>query len=107
MIEVTYHRKYHGVTVLGHARSGEMGHDLVCASASALVLTLAENVSGLAASGAARDYNIKVAEGEAEISCVPVRRMASVITLIYDSVCSGFEVLQSLYPENISYQVLG
>ena len=106
MIEVTYHRKYHGVTVLGHAKSGEMGHDLVCAAVSALTLTLAENVASLAASRTARNYNIRVAEGEAEISCSPVRKMSSVVTLIYDSICSGFHVLQSLYPENISYQVL-
>lgn len=107
MIQVTYHRKYHGLTVLGHAKSGEHGHDLVCAAASALVLTLASNVAGLVTSNTVRDHNIRLAEGEAEIACAPVRRMNSVVTLIYDSVCSGFDVLQSLYPENISYQVLG
>lgn len=107
MIEVTYHRKYHGVVVLGHARCGEMGHDLVCAAVSSLVLTLAANVSSLVASDTVRDYNIRTAEGEAEIRCVPVRKMKSVVTLIYDTVCTGFDLLQTLYPENITYRVLG
>lgn len=107
MIEVTYHRKYHGVVVRGHAQCGEMGHDLVCASVSALVLTLATNVTGLAADGVARDPTIRLESGVAEISCRPVRRMASVVTLIFDTVCAGFKTLHSLYPENISYEVLG
>jgi uncharacterized protein YsxB (DUF464 family) len=107
VIEVTYHRKYHGLTVTGHAKCGEKGHDLVCASVSALVLTLAANISGLAARDVLRDYNIRTGDGEAEVSCVPVRRMSDVVSLIYDTVCNGMELLGSLYPENISYQVLG
>lgn len=107
MIDVTYHRKYHGVVVLGHAQCGEKGHDLVCAAVSSLVLTLAANVGSLAADGTVRDYNIRTADGEAEIRCVPVRRMNDVVTLIYDTVCTGFDLLQTLYPENITYRVLG
>jgi hypothetical protein len=33
--------------------------------------------------------------------------MSDVVSLIYDTVCNGMELLGSLYPENISYQVLG
>ena len=106
MIQVTYHRKHYGVTVLGHAQCGEMGHDLVCAAVSALVLTLASNVVGLRGSKAIRDYNVRTAEGEAEISCIPVRRMRGVVTLIYDTVCNGFSLMQTMYPENISYKVI-
>ena len=107
MIEIVYHRKYHGVTVTGHAKSGEKGHDLVCAAVSALVLTLATNVSGLASRDILRDYNVRTADGEADISCVPVRRMGDVVSLIYDTVCNGMEMLSSHFPEYITYQVLG
>jgi uncharacterized protein YsxB (DUF464 family) len=107
MITATYHRTYNRLTVTGHAHSGESGHDLVCASASALVLTLAANVASLTPSGSASKHVVFVKEGDAEISCVPNHKMRSVVTLIFDTVCSGFEVLQNLYPENITYQILG
>ena len=48
-----------------------------------------------------------VQEGDAEIGCVPTHKMKAVVTLIFDTFCTGFELLQTLYPENISYQVLG
>ena len=41
MIKVVYHRDHNKVEVTGHAHSGEAGHDLVCASASILVYTIA------------------------------------------------------------------
>ena len=107
MIHVTYHRKHNRVTVTGHAYSGASGHDLVCASASALVLTLASNVASLVTQGSAGQHVVQVKEGDAEISCVPSHKMRAVVTLIFDTVCAGFELLQTLYPENIEYQVLG
>ena len=107
MIEVTYHRQYHRLTAQGHACSGVSGHDLVCASVSALVLTLASNVASLVTQGSAGKHTVRVQEGDAEISCVPVNKMRSVVTLIYDTICSGFELLQTLYPENIRFRVLG
>ena len=107
MIDITYHRQHHRLTVVGHACSGESGHDLVCASVSALVLTMAANVASLVTQGSARVQTIRVQEGDAEISCVPVARMRAVVTLIYDTVCSGFELLQTLYPENVRYQAMG
>lgn len=107
MITATYHRTYHRLTVTGHAYSGESGHDLVCASASALVLTLAANVGSLVTQGAAGKHIVSVKEGDAEIACTPNHKMRSVVTLIFDTVCTGLELLQTLYPENICYQIMG
>lgn len=106
MIEITYHRKYHGVTVRGHAKSGEFGHDLVCAAASALVLTLAANVQDLVDSDRTDDYTIRLESGAAEVSCVPIEGMQEVSTLIFDSICYGMALLAKLYPENIRYQIV-
>ena len=105
MIEVSYHRKYNGITVIGHAKTGEIGHDLVCAAVSGLVLTMAANVNGLVESGAVKDHTIRLEHGTAEVSCVPVRKMRGVVALVYETVCHGFEALSRLYPENIRYQV--
>ena len=107
MIHVTYHRKYNRVTVEGHAGSGPKGHDLVCASASALALTLAGNVSYMEAQEAVRNVIIKLDDGNAEIQCTAYRRYKESVEQIYRAICVGFELLATKYPENISYEVRG
>ena len=107
MIEAVYHRKYNRLTVKGHAHSAEEGKDLVCASASMLAYTLAANVDNMVNAGQVKKPVIKLEEGDAEISCVPQSRLNSVVTLVFDSVCVGFELLAAKYPENVSYKRLG
>ena len=107
MIKVIYNRSYHRLTVEGHAQSGEPGHDLVCAAASALAYTMAANVAHMADNGQAREPVMKLNPGEAEVWCKPVARFKSTVTLIFDSVCVGFELLAHQYPENISYEIRG
>ena len=107
MIHVTYYRQFHRVTVEGHAGSGPEGHDLVCASVSALALTLAGNVSYMEAQRAVNDVVIKLGEGNAEIQCTPHRRYKDSAGQIFRAVCVGFELLATKYPENISYEVRG
>jgi uncharacterized protein YsxB (DUF464 family) len=105
MIEVTYYRQYNRVTVKGHAGSGPEGHDLVCAAASALALTLAGNVSYMEAQEAVRNVVIDLKEGYAEIQCTPYRRYKDSVEQIYRAICVGFELLETKYPDNISYDV--
>lgn len=107
MIHVTYYRQYNRVTVEGHAGSGPEGHDLVCASVSALALTLAGNVSYMEAHEAVYSVTIDLKEGNAEIQCTPYRRYKDSVAQIYRSICVGFELLATKYPENISYFVRG
>jgi uncharacterized protein YsxB (DUF464 family) len=107
MINVTYYRQYNRVTIEGHAGSGPEGHDLVCASASALALTLAGNVSYMEAQEAVRNVIINLDEGNAEIQCTAYRRYKESVEQIYRAICVGFELLATKYPENISYEVRG
>lgn len=107
MIQVTYYRQYNRVTVEGHAGSGPEGHDLVCAAASALALTLAGNVSYMQAQEAVYDVVIELKEGNAEIQCTPYRRYKDSVSQIYRAICVGFELLATKYPENISYDIRG
>lgn len=107
MIQVTYHRQYHRVTVNGHAGSGPVGHDLVCSAVSALALTLAGNVSHMEAQEAVYSVTINLNEGDAEIQCTPYRRYKDSVAQVYRAICVGFELLATKYPENISYEVLG
>lgn len=107
MIRVTYWRNLHRVVVDGHANSGEYGKDLVCAAASALALTLAENVRILEKNGQVRNTVTVLKDGRAEIACEPYRRCKSVTTLILDSVCAGYDVLSREYPDYILFEISG
>jgi uncharacterized protein YsxB (DUF464 family) len=107
MIHVTYYRQYNRVTVEGHAGSGPEGHDLVCASVSALALTLAGNVAYMEAQEAVHGVITKLNEGYAEIQCDAYRRYKDSVAQIFRAICVGFELLATKYPENISYSVRG
>ena len=105
MIQVTYYRKYNRLTVVGHAGSGEPGHDLVCACASILAYTLAANVANMADNRQVREPIIKMVKGDTEISCNPRHNLKASVTLVFDSVCVGFEMLAQDHPEYISYEI--
>lgn len=106
MIHAVYHRKYNRLTVTGHAGSAERGHDLICASASILVYTLAANVSNMADAGQVRQPIIRMCEGDTEISCNPRHNLKATVTLVFDSVCMGFQMLAHDHPEYIKYEIL-
>ena len=105
MIQATYYRSYNRLTVTGHARSAEPGKDLVCASASILAYTLAANVANMADNGQVRQPVIKTDNGDAEISCNPRHNLKASVTLVFDTVCVGFELLAHDYPEYIKYEI--
>ena len=105
MIQAVYYRSYNRLTVTGHAHSAEPGHDLVCASASMLAYTLAANVANMADNGQVRQPIIKNNEGDTEISCNPRHNLKNTVTLVFDSICVGFELLAHDYPENITYEI--
>ena len=105
MIQAIYYRNYNRLTVTGHAHSAEPGHDLVCASASMLPYTLAANVANMADARQVRQPIIKNNEGDTEISCSPRHNLKNTVTLVFDSICVGFELLAHDYPEYISYEI--
>lgn len=107
MIKVVYHRELNRVTMEGHAKSGEVGHDLVCASASILIYTLASFVQNLKESGQARYNFVAIKEGDAIVSCQAPNKYKSAVTLVFDSICGGFELLARDYPENVTYEIRG
>lgn len=105
MIHVTYDRKHYKVTITGHAGSGGVGHDLVCASASILAYTLAANVAHAKSAEYLRSGTSKLDHGDAEIKCMPRSRYKDTMMLVFDTICAGFELLECEYPENISYEI--
>ena len=105
MITVTYYRNDNRVIVDGHAQSGEIGHDLVCASASILFYTLAAFVKNMESAGQTKCPIVKLSEGQAFIDCNAFRQYKGAITLVFDAICGGFELLAHHYPDNISYEI--
>ena len=105
MIKVIYHRSLNRVSMTGHAQSGEMGHDLVCASASILTYTLASFVENMKTAGQIKSTTIQLKEGDSLIHCDVPNRYKSPVTLVFDSICAGFELLARDYPDNISYEM--
>lgn len=106
MIQVTYDRRHHRLVARGHAGSGPKGHDLVCAAVSALVMTLGSDVADLAADGKVRRQILQLEEGDCFISCIPNEKMKPVVSLIFDAVCAGFQLLETLYPKYIRYNTI-
>ena len=105
MINVIYERDVNRVTVTGHAHSGEVGHDLVCASASILIYTLASFARNTSKAKQSHKLVLKLEEGDAVVSCKAKRPCKAAITLVFDSICAGFELLARNYPKNISYEI--
>ena len=93
------------MTVTGHARSAEHGRDLVCASASILAYTMAVNVANMADHGQVREPVMDIEEGNAVISCKPRHNLKATVTLAFDTVCAGFDLLAYQYPEYVTYEI--
>ena len=107
MIKVIYHRDRNRVRVTGHAQSGEAGHDLVCASASILVYTLASFVENMKDASQVYHPTAELKEGDALIYCDAPKKYKNSITLVFDSICGGFDILAKNYPDNISFEMIG
>jgi uncharacterized protein YsxB (DUF464 family) len=107
VIEVVYNRPYHRLTVKGHAHSAEYGHDLVCASASILAYTIASQVANLSSNKKVHKPVIKLESGDAEVACTVPNRYRASVTMMFDTVCGGFELLARDFPQYISYELRG
>ena len=105
MITVVYHRDLNRVTIEGHAQSGEIGHDLVCAATTILAYTVGSSVENMVAAGHVKEHHIEFKEGYASVYCEAPKKFKSTITLMFDTVCAGFELLAQNYPDNISYKI--
>ena len=107
MVKVIYHRDRNRVSVTGHAQSGEVGHDLVCASVSILVYTLASFVQNMKDAKQVYNPTTDLKEGDAIISCDPPAKYKNSVTLVFDSICGGFDILAKNYPDNVSFEIFG
>lgn len=86
----------------GHAGSAEIGKDLVCASASILAYTLAQNIKDQ--EQFCEKTTIKLQEGDATIACIPKPEAHRGMQILYAAFVRGFELLQANFPDKVSVQ---
>lgn len=105
MVHILYRRGQHYLRLWGHADGGPVGKDPVCAGVSALTLTLAYNVAQLVTQECAEQPQIRLEPGDSAIRCKSRGRSGPAVTLMFDTVCAGFALLQTLYPDKIHYRI--
>lgn len=98
MVVARYNRKECTLTVKGHAQTGPVGTDLVCASSSIL---------GFTAIACAQDNmekympRISVIEDTLRIECNPGRSYITPCRRMLDTIFTGYETLEKAYPNNV------
>lgn len=102
MIYVKYNREKLILKMKGHADFANKGEDIICASASILAYTLAQNVRYMESAGVAKDVHIILEEGNAVIACTPVEESETLLC-IYDTITTGFALLQCNYPDYVNF----
>lgn len=106
MIIAIYNRAEHRLTIQGHAHSGEPGHDLVCASASMLAYTLAAFVKNAHQAKQVKKPAIKLDPGDTVIACKARPDTKAAVSLVFDAICGGYELLERDFPDNIVFNVI-
>ena len=98
MTKIIYDPAEFRMEIQGHAKYGEYGKDIVCASASMLMMTLENMVTDHAESLQPR---IHKRAGEATISCAPTKGNTTKCRTIFDTIFGGYELLGLHYPDHV------
>ena len=98
MITVTCWPKHNRITVRGHAHSGVYGNDAVCAAASVLAYTLADNLKALGRQGKLKAPVLRLEPGDARISC---RSREPEVAAVFAAICRGYRLLSATCPEQV------
>lgn len=99
MIEITYHKGRHEIAAKGHAGYAPEGQDIVCASVTALLTTLAQFAEN---SGNAE---VRLEPGDIYVRCRPRARYDGPVELVYSAIAGGLWGIAKTYPENVSFSL--
>lgn len=88
--------------VQGHANTGPEGADLVCASATMLVYTVAQAITFMHQQGYTEKPRIKIRKGKAKVSVVPKEEYYAEVLHSFWTVQCGAHMLAVNYPEAVS-----
>lgn len=89
--------------VKGHANAAPYGEDLICASASMLVYTVAQAMTFMYDQGYLEEKpRIKMREGKASVSAIPKEAYRAEVLHTYWTAQCGAHVLAKNYPEYVT-----
>ena len=90
------------LTLSGHAGAAPAGVDTVCAAASMLAYTVAQEVLEMEGKGKLRKKaTVKLDRGEALITCKPKKSAWSEALQLYKVAQTGYRLLAANFPENV------
>ena len=95
-------------TCEGHAGQAEKGQDIVCASASMLAYTLAQNIIFLQDKGIFKgNPRVIFKDGNAHISCRPKKTSMGEVLHTFFVVQVGYSLLAHNYPQYVALTMFG
>lgn len=90
------------LTLSGHAGAAPAGVDTVCAAASMLAYTVAQEVLEMQGKGKLRKKaTVKLDQGTALITCKPKKSAWSEALHLYKVAQTGYRLLTANFPENV------
>ena len=110
MLKVTFEQKDNKLTLRleGHAGQADIGHDIVCASASILAYTVAQFVKEAQDEGLLEAFaTIKLESGDTIISCQPIDDMLIDMQNVYLFAEKGYQLLAHNYPQYVELKQFG
>lgn len=102
-------RKKLSLNIHGHAGQSTKGNDIVCASASILAYTLAQNILYHRLQGYIKyEPTIKLKDGNAKISCICRNSEAfQEVAKVFCVIQTGFQLLTTNYPQFVVLKMFG
>lgn len=105
---VDYDRQIVSLHMDGHAGSAKYGQDIVCASASILCYTIAQNMKMMRSMGKLKyEPRIKLKEGKAIISARANDGCFEEMAHSFLVIQTGFQLLAHNYPEYVLLKMFG
>ena len=110
MIEVVYRPDKKDVRVKGHAEYDEKGRDIVCAAVSMSFYTLANALIKAPKEWFKKEPDLADSlaskTGVSHIKCTPAKGYEEYVTLMYETVLTGIELLATSYPDNVRLRIV-
>lgn len=103
-VSITDTKKSLTLKVEGHSNYAEQGKDIVCASASILAYTMAQNAMYMFSNHQLKCMPVlNLVEGDTEITITPKQQFYEEGFHAYFLASLGYSLLAKSYPENVRY----
>lgn len=110
MITITYRPKKREVKIKGHAEYDEKGRDIVCAAVSMSFYTLSNALLKAPDKWFKKPPDMADSltsdTGVSHIVCTPNKDYETYVTLMYETVLTGLELLERSYPDHVKLRIV-